>query len=259
MSFLLLVLCITGPNGQVKYRIKSGNSLGLFDINANSGTIYVKKSLDLESQQHVDDLMHTLTIEAWDQGKPAILSNDVLVTMEIKSVNEFSPILLHSDSLYIKIPEDTPIGSRVADINATDKDFGLDGKISYSLISGNEDDMFVINRDTGVLIVNKELDYETVVRYFLDIRVHDEAPPDLRRFTVAKITIRLTNINDSGGVDVLVQDVIGRITSPGDPAEQVGLETTSPLSVTLLYENGKSCNVDLNRLGVLSTNLFFPR
>ena len=204
--------------------------------------IYVKKNLDLESQQHVNDLLYTLTIEAWDGGSPIPLSNDVLVTIEIESVNEFPPQLLHSDSLYVKIPEDTAVGSRVTDINATDKDFGLDGRLTYSVMSGNEDNKFVINPDTGVITIKEELDYETVVRYSLGIRVSDDAQPDQRLSTFSKVTIRLTNINDSGGVDVLIQDVISRLTPSGDPAEYVGVRTTTPITVMLLYENGKLLN-----------------
>ena len=186
----------------------------------------------------MDDLLYTLTVEASDRGQVS-LSSDVLVTIEIKSVNEFAPKLQHSESIYVKIPEDTAIGSRVADINATDKDFGLDGILTYSITSGNEDNNFGINPSTGIITVKNELDYETVGRYSLVIRVSDNAPPTQRLSTVAKVTVRLTNVNDSGGVDVLIEDVLSRITPPGDPADVAGIPTTSPISVVLLYENGK--------------------
>ena len=186
----------------------------------------------------MDDLLYTLTVEASDRGQVS-LSSDVLVTIEIESVNEFAPKLQHSESIYVKIPEDTAIGSRVADINATDKDFGLDGILTYSITSGNEDNNFGINPSTGIITVKNELDYETVVRYSLVIRVSDNAPPNQRLSTVAKVTVRLTNVNDSGGVDVLIEDVLSRITPPGDPADVAGIPTTSPISVVLLYENGK--------------------
>ena len=163
----------------------------------------------------------------------------MLVTIEIERVNEFPPKLEHPDSIYVKISEDTAIGSKIADINATDKDFGLDGKLTYSIITGNEGNKFVINPNTGVITVNNELDYETVVRYSLVVRVSDNAPPAQRLSTVAKVTVRLTNVNDSGGVDVLIQDVMSSITPPGDPAEVVGVSTSSLISVVLLYENGK--------------------
>lgn len=186
----------------------------------------------------MDDLLYTVTVEASDRGQVS-LSNDVLVTIEIKSVNEFPPKLQHSESIYVKIPEDLAIGARVADINATDKDFGPDGILTYSIISGNEDNNFGINPSTGIITVKNELDYETVVRYSLVIRVSDNAPPAQRLSTVAKVTVRLTNVNDSGGVDVLIEDVLSRITPPRDPADVAGIPTRSPISVVLLYENGK--------------------
>lgn len=230
---------VTGRNGQVWYRIKSGNNNEFFEINSNTGTIQVKKSLDLEIQKHVDDLLYILKVEAWDGGTPLPLSSYVLLTIEIQSVNEFPPKLQHSDSIYVKISEGAAIGSKVTEINATDKDFGLDGVLTYSIITGNEGNKFVINPNTGVITVQNKLDYETVVRYSLGIQVSDNAPPAHRLSTVAKVTVRLTNVNDSGGVDVLIGEVRSRITPPGDPAEVVGVATSSPISVVLQYENGK--------------------
>ena len=184
----------------------------------------------------MDDLLYTLTVEASDRGQVS-LSNDVLVTIEITSVNEFPPKLQHSESIYVKISEDAAVGARVADVNATDKDFGRDGILTYSIISGDDDDKFDINPRTGIITVKNELDYETVVRYSLVIRISDNAPPAQQLSIVAKVTVRLTNVNDSGGVDVVIEDVLSRITPPGDPADVAGIPTSSPISVVLLYEN----------------------
>lgn len=207
-------------------------------MNSNTGIITIRKSLDLETQQHVDDLLYTLTVEALDKGQVP-LTSEVLVTIEIVSVNEFAPQLQHSASIYVKIPENTAVGSIVADINGTDRDFGMDGQLSYSIVGGNEDIDFDINSKTGVIVVKKVLDYETIVRYTLVVRVSDNAPSAQRLSTVGKVTVRLTNVNDSGGVDVLIEDVISRISPPRDPAVAVGVATSSPISVLLLYENGE--------------------
>lgn len=229
----------TGTNGDVQYFIRSGNSRGFFSVDPNTGTITVKRSLDLETQLHVNDLLYILTVEARDKGRPSSLSNDVLVTIEIKSVNEFTPKLEHSDSLYVKISESTPVGSAVVKINATDGDFGIDGTLTYSIITGNDAGSFGIDRSSGLITVAKALDYETIVRYVLDVQVADSGTVlSRRRSTVAKVTVRLTNVNDSGGVDIQVEGVAKRITPPGDPAEHVGLKTSSTISINLLYENG---------------------
>lgn len=207
-------------------------------MNSNTGIITIRKSLDLETQQHVDDLLYTLTVEALDKGQVP-LTSEVLVTIEIVSVNEFAPQLQHSASIYVKIPENTAVGSIVVDINGTDRDFGMDGQLSYSIVGGNQDIDFDINSKTGVIVVKKVLDYETIVRYTLVVRVSDNAPSAQRLSTVAKVTVRLTNVNDSGGVVVLIEDVISRISPPRDPAVAVGVAISSPISVLLLYENGE--------------------
>ena len=222
----------TGTNGEVQYLISSGNSHGLFSMDANTGTIKLKQSLDLESQQHVNDLLYILIVQARDKGQPRSLSNDVLVTIEIKSVNEFTPKLEHPGRLYIKIPESTQVGSAILIVDATDGDFGADGTLTYSIITGNDVGSFSIDHSSGLVSVARVLDYETIVRYVLVVQVTDSGTViSQRRSTVAKVTVRLTNANDSGGVDIHVEGVAKRLTPPGDPAEHVGLKTSSTISI----------------------------
>lgn len=47
------------------------------------------------------------------------------------------------------------------------------------------------------------------------------------------------NVNDSGGVDVLIEDVFSRIMFLGDFVDVVGILMRSLIFVVLLYENGK--------------------
>lgn len=60
-------------NAEITYTIQtdSKNSSEFFYIDENEGTIYLKKSLDHETQQH-----HHFTIKVIDKGSPALSSSE---------------------------------------------------------------------------------------------------------------------------------------------------------------------------------------
>jgi len=64
---------------------------------------------------------------------------------------------------------DVDRGSTVLEMSANDID--LDSSLSYSIVSGNHDNAFVINRRTGLLSVDNRLDFERVQSYRLNVQV----------------------------------------------------------------------------------------
>lgn len=138
-----------GTNGDLVYSIVSGNDQGFFNIETNQGIIRTAKSLDLETQSHTADHAYHLVILAKDQGSPDPLNKSVPVTVTIQSVNEFTPVLGHSDNKVIELSENTSVSSMVFDVNATDGDYGDDGVLSYSITAGNSLGFFTIDNVTG--------------------------------------------------------------------------------------------------------------
>jgi hypothetical protein len=47
------------------------------------------------------------------------------------------------------VPENSPSGTRIIQLEATDDDIDSEQKISYKLISGNPEGFFAINATTG--------------------------------------------------------------------------------------------------------------
>lgn len=63
----------SGINAEITYTIQTDNnknSSEFFHIDEDEGTIYLKKSLDHETQQH-----HRFTIKVIDKGSPALSSS----------------------------------------------------------------------------------------------------------------------------------------------------------------------------------------
>lgn len=65
-----------------------------------------------------------------DHGSPT-LSNSTVVTINIAPVNEFSPQFTHRQSAPVTVKENQDPGKGLVliDVNATDKDFGEQGKL----------------------------------------------------------------------------------------------------------------------------------
>ncbi|XP_048585401.1 fibrocystin-L isoform X2 [Nematostella vectensis] len=233
-----------GPNGRVTYSIISGNDLGFFGIDSQTGTLRVRKSLDLETQVHVYDLIYILTISAQDQGTPRALNSTAIITIEIKSVNEFTPVLQPLVTSYIRVPESSPVGFEVVDLNATDKDFGADGIIRFAIFHGNEGNTFDIDSSTGKITVGKKLNFTLYPRYFLHINISDSGPTSQRRSLVTKVTVRVTNLNDNGGRDVGLLNLPDVLTSNGNLAELAGIPTSRSCSVLIIDQNGPTETLD---------------
>ena len=138
-----------GPNGMIKYSIVSGNQLGFFKINEDSGALTVNQSLDLETKTHAANARYALTIQAEDQGTPPLSSTKV-VTVQVSPVNEFTPRFSNAISPQV-LREDTLVNTPVVQVIAEDQDSGDDGRLSYSIVGGNGGGYFVINTTTGKL------------------------------------------------------------------------------------------------------------
>lgn len=71
-SFIIFFI-YSGINAEITYTIQTDNnknSSEFFHIDEDEGTIYLKKSLDHETQQH-----HRFTIKVIDKGSPALSSS----------------------------------------------------------------------------------------------------------------------------------------------------------------------------------------
>jgi len=94
------------------------------------------------------------------------------------------------------IAEDTTIGTEITTISARDNDVdGPNGRVSYHIVSGNDQNLFYINSQNGALSVKNGLDYETVKVHYLNITVRDTGL--LYKEVSAIFTVILTDVNDS--------------------------------------------------------------
>lgn len=85
-------------------------------------------------------------------------------------------------------------------MSATDIDAGFNGRVRYSISSGDTNRDFNIAEDTGVVRVAKNLNYERKSRYLLTVRAEDcagDISGDIVRSDTAEISISVSDINDN--------------------------------------------------------------
>ncbi|KAM3924870.1 protocadherin gamma-B4-like [Leptodactylus fuscus] len=130
--------------------------------------LILERSLDREKQQKYE-----LILTASDGGKPA-KTGTAIIRIEVLDFNDNYPVF--QQKIYkISLSEDSPSGSLVLHLNATDKDEGSNAEINYSFshIPENELDIFTLDSQTGVIRTTGELDYEKTKIYELSVEAKD--------------------------------------------------------------------------------------
>ena len=67
--------------------------------------------------------------------------------------------------------ENATLGQNILRTNATDADLGYNGLIRYTIVSGDRSSDFAIGQFSGVIKVQKKLDFERKTAYQLTIQV----------------------------------------------------------------------------------------
>ncbi|KAK3592814.1 hypothetical protein CHS0354_019041 [Potamilus streckersoni] len=186
------------PKDEIKYQIADGNEYGIFKI-YSSGDIYLVSPLDYENTTSF-----TLTIVAYDIANHTIKGN-CTVRIDVMDVNDNKPEF--SQPVYTANFSEggASIGGQV-NVSARDKDSGNDGKVSFSIESGNMTGNFKIEtiQNSGIITIIAPLDREdgniqhfsnngTAV-YHLVIIGKDSGSPMLS--STAHVNIYVTDIND---------------------------------------------------------------
>lgn len=139
-----------GENARIAYSLESvgGDSLDHFQIDQTEGVVSVTKSLDYEKMTS-----YQMRIVAQDAGFPS-LSSSVLLTVQILDSNDNSPVF--TQTVYeAEISDAAKIGHFVTLVSATDMDISSQGLLMFSILDGNEENLFYIEAKVGIISVAK--------------------------------------------------------------------------------------------------------
>eukprot|EP00035_Acanthoeca_spectabilis_P006219 m.122020 g.122020 ORF g.122020 m.122020 type:complete len:4758 (-) comp13405_c0_seq2:212-14485(-) len=158
-----------GQNSHINFALIGGPSSRHFSINQTSGVVSVAAPLDRELIS-----LFLLTVRATDSGSPSHMS-ETNYSVEVLDVNDNFPIFNQS-TYFAEIPENATVGTQVGvAVLANDADVNNNGRITYSIVAGNNDQQFAIHSGTGVVTVSATLDREVTETYTLTIQATDSA------------------------------------------------------------------------------------
>uniref|UniRef100_A0A5F8G8U7 Cadherin domain-containing protein n=1 Tax=Monodelphis domestica TaxID=13616 RepID=A0A5F8G8U7_MONDO len=128
----------------------------------------VEKSLDREIQSS-----HHLILTAVDGGDP-IRSGTAQIRIRVTDANDNPPVF-SQDVYRASVSENLPPGSSVLQVTATDKDEGVNAKITFSFTSIAKDasHKFRLDPTTGEIIIKETLDFEETKVYTMDVKAKD--------------------------------------------------------------------------------------
>lgn len=223
-----------------RYNIVSGNVNNAFRLSSHrerDGVLYldlqINGFLDRETQP-----FYSLVIEAIDGGNPP-LRGQMTVNITIQDVNDNTPIFNQS-RYFASVPENATIGTNVLQVYATDTDAGSNGRIEFSINRrlSDRDQMFRIDSRTGIVSVNKPLDFETKELHELVVVARDNGEQPLE--TTAFVSISVTNVNDNQpiiNVIFLSDDTTPKVSEAAQPGEFVARISVSDPDSKTEYSN----------------------
>lgn len=156
----------TGPNAQIQYSLQ-GKALATFHIDPAEGVLFIKGSLDHETQP-----MHHLVVTATDNGSPAALSSTAHVWVTVTDMNDNPPSFQHP-AYHCAISELASRGHFVTRVAASDPDSSDRDKLVYSIVGGNEVQAFTINRKTGIITLSNLHQFPQQPAYVLNVSATD--------------------------------------------------------------------------------------
>lgn len=170
----------------------SENVFAVSPIQGEGRTPIVVKVIDSSRLDYdVDDVaLRNLTFDliASVNGHDVSMSR---ITVNLQDTNDNSPIFSQT-SYRVGIEENSEVGTKIADIMATDKDSGVNAQISYHL-KGFGAEHFYTDLESGGLYVKSNLDYEQQKSYSLSIVAIDGGGPE----TNAHLHVDVIDVNDN--------------------------------------------------------------
>ncbi|XP_056899754.1 protocadherin beta-16-like isoform X14 [Takifugu flavidus] len=181
-----------GTNGLQSYSLKPTDNFALkYENQADGGKkveMVLQKPLDREHREQI-----ILFLSALDGGQPR-MSGTMQITVNVLDANDNAPVF--TKSVYkATITENSPKGTSILTVSATDKDTGSNREIAYAISNSKRrlSELFQIDRKTGDVILIGEIDYEKTKLYQIDIEAIDNGGLS----DSSKIIVDVIDVNDN--------------------------------------------------------------
>lgn len=188
-TILMLKALDTDEDSILRYELVSGNKRNRFTLSTkdNFGILSVAQPLDFQQENK-----YILTVNAVDEGGRF---GTCMVIIDIKDANNHAP-RFEKTPYFSDVFEDTPVGSTVLMVYASDKDFGENAAIKYRLKSPNR--YFSIDSTSGAIVITEKLDRESKSTHVFTVVASDQGNPPQQDSTDVEISV--IDVNDNAPI-----------------------------------------------------------
>nr|XP_057919330.1 protocadherin gamma-A5-like isoform X36 [Doryrhamphus excisus] len=181
-----------GVNGINNYELKPSDHFALKLQNNADGNknveMVLQKPLDREREEQM-----SLVLTAVDGGEPR-MSGTMLILITVLDVNDNAPVFTQH-TYKATVTENSPIGTIVAAVTASDADGDLNSKISYSITNtlDNVRNIFNINKENGQVSLVGNIDFEKSKHFQINLLASDDGGLT----DSSKLIIDVLDVNDN--------------------------------------------------------------
>ncbi|KAJ1128071.1 hypothetical protein NDU88_006458 [Pleurodeles waltl] len=202
-----------GINSLQDYQLSSSTHFSLDVKTGPDGGKFAELVLE-NAPDREEQEMYQLILTATDGGDPA-RSGTALITVSVLDINDNAPFF--RQTVYTaSVLENSPKGTVVTTVSATDRDQGTNSEVMYSLNIISE--LFHVDSKTGEISVIGNLDFEETENYEFQVQAKDNGGLSSR----CKVLLEVLNVNDNTPVIVM-------------KSQATTLEENSPLGTVVAF------------------------
>uniref|UniRef100_A0A4W6CNV3 FAT atypical cadherin 3a n=1 Tax=Lates calcarifer TaxID=8187 RepID=A0A4W6CNV3_LATCA len=186
-----------GTNAKVTYSLYSEAHVPVVDIleiDPDNGWMVTKGSFS-----HLRNSVLSFFVKAVDGGNP-VRHSLVSVYIHVLSPDAFIPSFSQHQYVF-SMPEDTPIGSAIGTVRLNTPPGYASLSATFALVNGetgenNQDGVFVVEKDTGVIKLDKPLDHEVIKVYHFKVTTTVQQAK-LDSVTSVDVEVKVLDLNDN--------------------------------------------------------------
>ncbi|CAD6220367.1 GSCOCG00005022001-RA-CDS [Cotesia congregata] len=193
----------SGMNGDLRYDLVSEfPGSGSFAVDSLTGALSLVKPLDREEKTE-----YMLFLRATDRAPLADrLSSTVTAKIIVLDQNDNDPVFVAPEVNKITVTTDLLPGTTIVRVIAVDKDTDNNGRVSYVIVSGNEESRFSLGYDSGLLTLMKPIARDTV----LQVAANDHGLPPRR--AVMNLTVAIAVGQSRGPPRLLLPNPVATVS-----------------------------------------------
>ncbi|KAF1384723.1 hypothetical protein PFLUV_G00123130 [Perca fluviatilis] len=181
-----------GINGVQNYELKPTDNFALKLHNNADGNknveMLLQKPLDRENQEQI-----SLVLTAVDGGEPQ-MSGTMLIVITVLDANDNAPVFTQP-TYKATVTENSPKGTVVATVTASDADQGSNGEITYSITNTLENvrKVFEVNKENGEVSLIGNIDFEKSRHFQINVLASDDGSLT----DSCKLIVDVQDVNDN--------------------------------------------------------------